>query len=195
VLPRTSKSPDLSLSTAFLEKAAHWALIRDARNGDLEELRAQETGASLARNPDDAESDRCSAARAIAGSFFDLARRRPEEVQASIRTLRRKIEDETLPYIREYDAWNMARRRETDRLAKLFEPKHRAAVEMIADALEALTAAIEAERSVRGELARVAPEPDSRFLPVLSPDIGILTDLNSTAAGWARYARQLGYLK
>jgi hypothetical protein len=164
---------------------------------ELEKLSAEERSLrlalGLANNPTDADSDRCAEARRIAGKYYGLAVRRPDQVAARLREIQYELDDRNNEFVTERDLWEVARRRETTRIAEQLAPKHRAAVMAIARAFEALSAAIQSERDVHAELSRTAPERESALLPSMAPAIGTLAEYDSVAAAWARRYRQMGF--
>lgn len=161
----------------------------------LEEERALAIAISLAANYQDADADRCAAARVIAAKYRKIAERQPEEARRRLEQIRYDIEEAAPQYRAEVDAWNAAKRDETNRIARELVPAHRAAVEAIGKAFEELSQAIESERTVRAELVRRAPEPASALLPDASPAIGVLAEWDSAPSTWARKIRNLGFNK
>ena len=94
----------------------------------------------------------------------------------------------------ERDAFNEAVRTESNRIATELAPTHKAAVRRIATAIEELSRAVTAERAVREEFARLAPEQTSAR-SALDGIWGSLADPNGMLSNWARTARKLGYLE
>jgi hypothetical protein len=85
-------------------------------------------------------------------------------------------------YSIESTAWKLALENEARRRAEALRPRHRAAVKRMAKAVEELSAAVEAERAVRGELAEVG----SAALPDASREFGTLHEYSSLLSGWNR---------
>ena len=77
------------------------------------------------------------------------------------RQLGYEIEDSAKAFQAERDAFNEAVRTESNRIATELAPTHKAAVRRIATAIEELSRAVTAERAVREEFARLAPEQTS----------------------------------
>jgi hypothetical protein len=78
------------------------------------------------------------------------------------------------------------------------QPKHRAAVKQLAAAVEALSAAITAEREVRDEMqASGLAANGSGYLSDCSSQLGTgtLDEWSSRASAWARDMRRLGVLR
>jgi hypothetical protein len=173
--------------------AAATATIADF-NSKLELIRRREMAEALARNPDDADRDRGAAARRIAGDLRRLAERDYEAFSRETRRLKLELEDARPAFAAAVDQTNMIRRQTSNSIAAGLQPRHRRAVADIGNALEALSRAILAERQIRDEFSRRAPEPTSRFLPDMSPAIGTLAEWDSVPAQWARAARKNGFL-
>ena len=135
--------------------------------------------------------------REKAGPFLKLAAKRRPKVIEQLADTEVEIEDSTPMYQVDRDLYQAACRRETSRIARDLQPRHRAAVKAIATALEALSLAIEEETTTRAELAHVAPERVSAHLPDCSHDlvVGTLADWNSPASAWARRMRKLSVLE
>ena len=132
-----------------------------------------------------------------AAPFMKQAVRRPERLDEQLADVWDEIDDFDPEYQAERDIWNAARRRETTKLAGELQPRHRAAVEKIGEALSALSRAMEEEVEIHAELARTAPEAESALLPncIVELVIGTLADWNSPASEWARRMRKLGILE
>jgi hypothetical protein len=84
--------------------------------------------------------------------------------------------------------------RETSRVARNLQPRQRALVLKMHDALSLLSAAIIQERLLHDELAKTAPLPSSQLLPRCEPPIGSFSDWSSPASGWAKQMRAWGVL-
>ena len=106
------------------------------------------------------------------------------------------LEDATPGFLVERELWQAACRRETVRIAVGLQPRHRAAVQKIAGALEDLSRAMEAETDVRAELARTAPEATSAYLPDCSSflQFNSLAVWHTPASQWARHMRKMEIL-
>jgi hypothetical protein len=116
-------------------------------------------------------------------------RRELEEVQETVDAL-----TEQAPA--EFQAWELARRAEADRIALELQPAHRAAALAIARAVEQLSAAIIAERQVRAEFAAFGLEPESGYLPDASSRLraGTLAEFESNVSAWRRDMLRLGVI-
>ena len=123
--------------------------------------------------------------------------RRPQELNALLERVHDEIADFKPKLSEEYETYQAARRRETNRLAGELQPRHRSAVKAMAKALEALSLAMTEEIDTRAELVRVAPEHLSSKLPDCSTGllVGTLADWNSPASEWARAMRKLTILE
>ena len=173
---------------------ARWRVADAAFQALVMEAEARGLGLSLSRNPNDADSDRCQAAREKAGQFRRLAQRRPEEAVRKLRDLEYELEERAADHRNERELWQAAVRRESNRIGMSLQPAHREACERVALALEQLGEAVEAERQVRAEFARSAPESESAFLPCLDPGIGSLREYGTAPWHWRAKARRLGVI-
>ncbi len=107
------------------------------------------------------------------------------------------LDDATPSFLVERELWAAASRRETARIALELQPRHRADVKAIAKALEDLSRSMAAEVETRAELARVAPEQSSAYLPNCSGFLSFnsLADWNTPVSQWAREMRRLKILE
>ena len=85
--------------------------------------------------------------------------------------------------------WRAALADESARIAAELRPKHIAAVAKIARAVEALSAAVEAERALRAELGELAGG-----MVDAGHEFGTLAEYGSTLSGWNRRMLSLGLL-
>lgn len=92
--------------------------------------------------------------------------------------------------------FGQARDAEIVRLAQLLQPEHRAAVVQLARALEVASAAIEAERAVRGKLDALGIGSAPALLPDTSAELclGTFEEWNSRISEWRRKYHVLGVL-
>jgi hypothetical protein len=180
--------------TEWQAAQARYRSATEERSKLLAELRSLELAASLANNPSDAQSPRTDAARRDAAEYLALAKRRPETVAEKIRDLTYMIEDGAAAYRNEVDLYHAAMRAESNRVAAELAPAHRDTVRRVAKAIEELSRATAAERNVRAEFSRRAPEQVSARLPPLDGCWGTLGEWGSILSAWARTARKLGYL-
>lgn len=151
---------------------------------------------SLAANPGDVHRVP-DTLKNLAHPNLKLARKRPEKVATMAADVRDELDELMATFPDEHERWQAAQRRETERVAGELQGRHRAAVTDMVKAVEKLSRAIDDERQVRAELARVAPLPTSARLPDLSAEllIGALGERDSPASNWARRLRKLGILK
>ncbi|CAN7313159.1 hypothetical protein LJR220_001662 [Bradyrhizobium sp. LjRoot220] len=123
--------------------------------------------------------------------------RNPRRVQMELEDVTDKILESQPEYSAEHELLEQAKRLEAGRIAALFRGRHVTAVRSLISAVEQLSQAIESERAVRREFARVSPEPVSAALFDWSSDLrGMsLLEWHSVAATWARRIRQSDILK
>jgi hypothetical protein len=113
-----------------------------------------------------------------------LAGGRPDRdrLLRQVAELEAELADAATSYTIESASWRAALETEARRRAEQVRPRHRAAVKRIAQLVEQLSAAVEAERAVRAELAEVG----SNALADASREFGSLHDYNSTLSSWNR---------
>jgi hypothetical protein len=128
-----------------------------------------------------------------AGKYLERARRYPKRILEDVEDINQEIDRERPGHKLAREQWEIDRVAETDRIAEQLIPRHRAAVERTARALEVLSQALFDELEVRAELEQTAPLPRSRHLPNMSSAFAIcrLNEPNSTASAWAGIAREL----
>jgi hypothetical protein len=90
--------------------------------------------------------------------------------------------DTATKYSIESAAWRAALEAEARRRGEAVRPRHREAVRKIAQLVEQLSAAVEAERAVRAELAEVG----SAALPDAGREFGTLHEYSSVLSSWNR---------
>jgi hypothetical protein len=163
----TKQKPDPP--TAWETAQARFRAAQETRSELVRSKEARELALSLARNPIAAKSDRVDDARKKAAPFLKTAARRPEVLEDEIRQLGYEIEDSAKAFQAERDAFNEAVRTESNRIATELAPTHKAAVRRIATAIEELSRAVTAERAVREEFARLAPEQTSARMAFGAP--------------------------
>ncbi|MFZ2652022.1 MAG: hypothetical protein WA210_18140 [Burkholderiaceae bacterium] len=189
------RKPEPASVSDYDKAKMRWTEVSSARNAVAHNIRRRHLAQSIAFY-NEASQDRTARVREIAGAdYIRLATRRPEEFARETRELEFQFEESAAAFAAEVDAWNSARRTESNRIARELQPSHRNAVKEIAAALESLSRAIGSERAVRAEFARLAPEPVSALLPGMSPTIGTLGEWASQPAQWSRSARKNGYLQ
>jgi hypothetical protein len=110
------------------------------------------------------------------------------------RELRERIELELPKWFAAQQEWEIARSKETSRLAIALQARQRGAVKKIAAAAEKLSEAMMEERELHDELARNAPNPASAYLPDCSPQIAGLDDWQGELFQWRRRMRELKLL-
>jgi hypothetical protein len=160
-------------------------------------LKALRTAAAFDRASDfDRKSDRLANMRSDIAAAFPEGAPRSRLLPGLIEKAENEIEDYQAIFANERDLWTMAVRDESARIGERLQPKHLAAVQEIATALENLTKAIATADEVRAEFACTAPEPTSALLPDVAGDLRHcrLDVWDSAAAAWARRMRDLGVL-
>ncbi len=179
----------------FEAATARWAEVDAKRRALVERLDGMELALNYARNGVDKRVP--EAIRAKADPYFNLANGNPRKLAGEIDDVGYEIAENNTEYGAERELYQAAARRETARLAKELQPRHREAVQAIAGALESLSRALEQESDIRSELTQTAPEATSAYLPNCSGFLafGSLADWNSPASQWARQMRKMEILR
>lgn len=189
--PYAEQAPtyDDSLKT-FRAAAAAWTAVNDSLAA-LEILESWNRAGKPERN-----SDRLEWMRGQIARHWPEEKPRPFEhrIPAMILAAREAV-------ALAYPAWHaaniefeIAKSKETSRIAKGLQTKQRRAVRAIAAAAEKLSEAMAAERELHHELARTAPNSTSVYLPGCSPRFGGFEDYRSELSAWRGRMRQLKLL-
>ncbi len=178
----------------FEAAKARWAEVDAKRSALVERHDGMELALNYARNGVDKRVPK--EIRAKAGPHNNLANRNPQKLAGEIDDVAYEIADSNAEYGAERERWQAASRDETARIAQELQPRHRAAVQKIAGALEDLSRAMEAETGVRAELTRTAPEATSAYLPDCSSFLNFasLAVWQTPASQWARHMRKMEIL-
>ena len=187
----------LAPSKQYLAAEKHWRELDAARAQLINQIEGGKLALSLSRSPGDA-GRLPERLKKLQEPYLKLAEDDPENLAERIKRAHRDLgalsdgDGEST-----FDAWQGAQRRETNRIAKLLQPAHRAAVVKMVKAVELLSQAIIAERAVLAELAERAPLGQSMFLPDLGCElhVGTLADYDSPLWRWARRVRELKIFK
>jgi hypothetical protein len=168
---------------------------------EFEQTRARWAEVSAARRALKDRVDGCRAALAFAdhrpspGEHFspvleDRARRYldgrtpdRDRLVRQLSELEAEMADAATVFALESAAWRTALEAEADRRAAALRPRHKAAVRRIAQLVEQLSLAVEAERAVRAELAEVG---GNGALPDAGREFGSLHEYGSTLSSWNR---------
>ena len=187
----------LAPSKQYLAAEKHWRELDAARAQLINQIEGGKLALSLSRRPGDAGRvpERL---RKLQAPYLKLAEDDPENLAERIKRAHRDLgarsdgDGES-----SFDAWQGAQRRETNRIARLLQPAHRATVVKMVKAVEALSQAIIAERAVLAELSERAPLGQSMYLPDLGCELytGTLADYDSPLWRWARRVRELKIFK
>lgn len=181
----------------FAAASIRWRAIDGARRALIKRRESLRMALNLAALGDDADSERAAIAREQAGEFLPLAKSFPRRVEVELEETDFKLAEGAVEHRRQRELFQAACDGETTRVAVALQPRHRAAVEGIAKAVEKLSEAIADERDVRDKLARTAPQASSPLLPDASSDlrIGTLAEWATPASQWARRMRAIGILR
>jgi hypothetical protein len=171
-----------SEASEFEAAKARWGAVRRER----QELKARLDGAKaalvFAENPP-SRGDFVSPVLASRAQAY-LAGRQPnaDRLRREILDLDDELAQTATRYSIEATSWRLALEAEAARRAEQVRPRHRAAVKRIAQLVEQLSLAVEAERAIRAELAEVG----SSALPDASRELGSLNEFNSVLSSWNR---------
>ncbi len=170
---------------------ANWTHINASLKALTVEIERRQTASYFATVTDIPER-----AAHIAREVADLTlefQRAPLRAAADLEALRGDLQKLRPQHIVAREAYVVARSTEAARIARTLRPRHEDAVTSIIGAIEALAAALKAERDVRDEYASISPEPQSHLLPDVSGDLNEcdLARWDSQAARWARRIREL----
>jgi hypothetical protein len=115
--------------------------------------------------------------------YLDGRRPDRDRLAREIAELDAELADAATTYSVEAVAWKLAVENEARRRAEAVRPRHKAAIRKIAQLVEQLSLAVEAERAVRAELAEVG---STGALPDASREFGSLNEFNSLLSSWNR---------
>lgn len=183
------KPADETLPVDFDAAKAAWSSARTRLRTMIKQKKRLETALILARQADpDPNTDRAAALRTELASDIERAQKYPKRVAVEIEEIDYEIDLFEPQHNSARDTFRIAAGEEACRIATELQPRHRAAVAKMANALEALSRAIAEERSVREEFAATAPEPTSCLLPNISSSLRFadLSTWDSPASQWAR---------
>lgn len=174
-----------------------WLPVKAKLNAMERQLKALRTVVAFESASDfDRKSDRLANIRAEIAAAFPGGPPRSRLLPGLIESAEIELEDYRAVVADERDLWQMAVRAESARIGERLQPKHLAAAQEVAAALEHLTRAIAAADEIRAEFASTAPEPTSALLPDLAGDLRHcrLDVWDSAAATWARRMRDMRIL-
>jgi hypothetical protein len=168
-----------------------WAEVSERRRELKERLAGAEAALASIANPPQEHDHFSPVLAAKAVEYVGGRRPSAETLQTEIRHLREAVSEAVDGYAVERQAWRHALDAEAQRLAGALAPRHRAAVARIGKAIEALSAAVDAERSIRAELSELG----SSILPDMGGQFGTLSEYGSAVSAWNRRALSLGLLQ
>jgi hypothetical protein len=170
-------------TSAFEAARARWERVSTARRALREKLDGAQAALALTENPP-------SKGDVVSPVIAEKACRYLADRRANAALLRQEVvrlEDELTQagtaHAIESAAWRLAVEDEARRRAEAVRPKHREAVKRIARLVEELSAAVDAERAVRAELAEVG---SAGVLPDAGREFGSLHEYSSLVSSWNR---------
>lgn len=182
--------------TAELRAAtAHYSEIRTRMHGLEEKLQALELARTLAFTGSTGSMP--ENLREKAQPYLHLATRRPRAFAARVEETQDEIEKLAPEHKAASERLDIAKRRETNRLAVLLQPKHKEIVQRMMHAVEQLSSAIADENQLLAEFSKSAPLPQSRFLPSVGGVLGTgtLADFDSPLWRWRKHVAGLGIME
>ena len=188
--PKSKTEPEVE-SIEFEAARARWAEINDQHREMVQRLDAMGIAKSWAGAPN--ADNMPQRLREKAHPFLKVAGKRPAKFAEQIADLQDEIAAFQPAYIAASEEWAGAMQAETDRIAVELQPRHRAAVQAVAKALESLSQAVADEIECHAELRRLAPLAASANMPDMAAhflDI-CLSERGSRAWYWAKRARDL----
>ena len=169
-------------AAAFEQARARWDAIRQQRREIGNRLDGAAAALALALNPPGKNEPFSPLLREKARTHLAGRPANPDRLRREIGEFQDQLADLQRSYMTEAEAWRAAVEDEGARVAAAVRPRHRAAVGRIAKAVEALSAAIEAEREVRRELVGLG----SFALVDAGHEFGTLAEYNSPLSVWNR---------
>jgi hypothetical protein len=184
--------PAPDVTDIFVAAESTWR----ATNAEMRELRTEIERRQLASNFTPF-SDIPERSRDLAATVTDLitaTRRSPLKAAADLESLEFDFAVLQPKHTRAHEAFIAARNAMAAQIAMTFRDRHLEATKQIVAAIDALSAALQAERDIRAEYAATSPEPTSIHLPDISRDLSQmdLSRWDSIAAVWARRLRHFG---
>jgi len=183
-------APDVAAEFAAAETA--W---RDV-NARMREVRTEIDRRQLASNfaPFSDIPERSRDLAATVADLITVTRRSPLKAASDLEALEFDLAVLQPQHVAAHEAYTVARNAMAAQLAMTFRDRHLEATKQIVAAIDALSAALQAERDIRAEYAAVSPEPQSHLLPDISRDLSQmdLSRWDSIAAVWARRVRNFG---
>lgn len=173
-----------------------WNRVRGARRDLLDRHAAAQHAVRARRNPrDEADGPEPQVIRDQINAFTAGRALTLRQVERELEDMADEITNGAPAFEAAAQEWRAAEAAEAARLVETLRPRHRAAVGKIAAALEVLTAALEAERSLHRQLAEsglglLASLPDASG-PL---GLGTLDQWSSPVSTWSREMRRQGLL-
>lgn len=191
--PRQFDAPQPSALSEFEAAKKRWSEVT-ATDRELREKRdAILLARSLASSP---TTTMPKPQQQRAAPYRKLAAKSPGRLAAALEDVETEIEAHAPIMDAAREAWAAAQRREANRIAAELQPRQRDAVRRMADALEALSRAIEDEAEIHDEFRQRAPLPTSALLPNIGGEFADLAVGRQFSRGWlwAHRVNKLGVL-
>ena len=172
-----------SETSAFEAAKARWAEVSAERRALKDKLDGCRSALVLADHKPGRGEYMSSVVEDRARRFLDGRLPNRELLARQVVELEDALAQQAESYSVEAAAWRAAVEAESARRAEALRPRHRAACRRIAQLVEQLSLAVEAERAVRAELAEIGA---GGALPDGSRELGSLAEYGSTLSAWNR---------
>lgn len=186
--------PAIDVAAEYESALATW---RDV-DGKMKDLHRQIERRRLARNLA-AFAEIPERSKAIAADVTGLiiaSQRSPLKAASDIEALEFDLAELQPRHVAAHESYIRARGAMSAAIAQTFRERHLAATRGIVAAVDAVSAALQAEKDVRSDFAAIAPEATSCLLPDVASDLREmdLSRWDSKASIWARRVRNFGVL-
>jgi hypothetical protein len=174
----------ITSETADFEAArARWERESAARRALRSRLDGAKAALGLAENPPGEGDVRSPRIESLAAAYLGGRRANPALIRREIVEIEDALDQGAAVHAVEAASWRLAVEAEARRRAELLRPGHRQAVRRIAEIVEQLSAAVDAERAVRAALAEVG---NAGALPDASREFGSLHEYSGLLSTWNR---------
>lgn len=199
----------LEPSPEFIAARAEWERLRVEHKRAREALEAARSAAMMRRQPAEPVSSVSSTGNRLVTTV--RIRSKIELIAEAFEAVHPELSDRRLQILVEdlaeaeatarsrmqagISVWDMARGAEQTRIARAYQPAHRAAIGRVGAAIQALSNELMTERDVRAEAERIAGGSLAAALPDAGVEFrGTLADPNSALSAWAARMRAQGVL-
>lgn len=183
-----------NVASDFEMAQAEWTAAREKRRTLLNRLDGAKLALALAEHPPIDGEVRSPVIVERASAYLAGRTLSAHRIRREIEDLQDEIDTAAAEHQEHAERWRRAAGAEASRLADAIRPRHLKAVRAIGAAVEALSAAVEAERAVRNELADKGVAAFTS-LPDASVEFGTLAEAHSPLTRWTQRVTALGLLR